>query len=660
MHHLKSTNLSLIVAATAAALLGAYGCGSDDDSGLGSGAGMGGSRAGGGGRAGAGGRAGSAGSMSGTGGNPTSGMAGASGSEATPEGGAAGMMAGAGGAGGDTGLPGSDGPSDSVTNQFVHPVGSVAVGRDVFRFETFGNEGFWTRVLQLPQGMKMAAVTPLQALALGISVDIEKVPAAMATQIAAELKTDLSLAKAPMLNSAATTEALMEANAIIGVSARNVVALNGTLDINMDDVYAGESVGITCAFCHSISDGSVFKPAAGTRGGTIGKRLDGLSNHDLQVGKAIAAGLNSRAYYPTLALDLVANNHMSLSRKGPGVGLIPAKPSEKDVDDYLNDPALYPIGMFDDAPDGNGAPMHITPFFRTDLAAPWGTEGSIHMLQNFGNLVYTALLDPTDLTTDGGKKFLMERGGDAGLEIVTNYEAMLVDDIKVPKGGQNGYPFVGRTTRLTNGTTATATGVAIGLMAGAKVENSPIGMQVDPIKNIAMNGYLNTLKPPRGDKSDPAAIARGRVAFREQCTSCHRDDQSQFVPQNLVPYNASVELFAAAPKRPDLFPGYVGALLADRTAAGLAPVRNAPGTFDDKLVVVDASNQGQPRGSTLPLLMDLSRKPVFLHDDSVASLTALLNPSRGATVPHPFFIANASQRTDVVKYLNSLDDDPLP
>lgn len=41
-------------------------------------------------------------------------------------------------------------------------------------------------------------------------------------------------------------------------------------------------------------------------------------------------------------------------------------------------------------------------------------------------------------------------------------------------------------------------------------------------------------------------------------------------------------------------------------ASGLAPVRSAPETFADKLVVVDASNQGQPRGNALPLLMDLA------------------------------------------------------
>ena len=555
-------------------------------------------------------------------------------------------------------LPGAAGPTDQDANQFAHPAGDKTVGQDVFRFETFGNEGFWTRVLQLPQGMKEAGVTPLQALALGISVDIDKVPAAMIPVIAAELKTDLSSTNAPALNSPATTEALIEANAIIGVSARNIkLPLNGTLDIDAADVYAGESVGITCAFCHSITDGSIYKPAAAARGGTIGKRVDGPTNHDLEVGKALAAGKFSRAFYPTLALELSANMGKSVSRKGPGVGLISAAATETEVDAYLNDSQLYPTGMFDDATDGNGAPMHITPFFRQDLAAPWGSEGSIHVLQNFNNLVFTALFDPTDLTTDGGKKFMMERGGAAGLEIVSNYEVILAA-IGVPKGGQNGYPFVGRTTHMGNGV-AVQTGVSIGLNAGAKIEDSPIGIRVDNTKLTALNGYVNFLKPPRGDKTDAAAIARGRNVFREQCTSCHRDDQSIFVPQNISPYNPSVELYSAAPKRPDLYTGYVSMLVADRSAAGLAPVREAPGTFDDKLIIIEASNQGQPRGSALPLLMDLVRKPVFLHDDSVASLDVLLDPSRPATAPHAFYVTDAAKRADVVKFLKSLDDEPL-
>jgi len=87
----------------------------------------------------------------------------------------------------------------------------------------------------------------------------------------------------------------------------------------------------------------------------------------------------------------------------------------------------------------------------------------------------------------------------------------------------------------------------------------------------------------------------------------------------------------------------------------LNPVLNSPGTFDDKMAVVNASARGEKRGVALPLLLDLARKPVFLHDNSVPSLDNLFDPARGATAPHPVYLANARQRADLVAYLRSLD-----
>ncbi|MBC7793715.1 MAG: hypothetical protein H7Z43_08400, partial [Clostridia bacterium] len=231
-------------------------------------------------------------------------------------------------------LPGISGPADASVNQLVHRVGDAERGQDVFRFETFGNEGFWTQLVQLPQGIAAAGVTPAQALALGLSVDIERVPQNLRATVEAEAATDLSQARAPNLNNPAITAALVEANAIIGFSARNVVALNGSIDISPDDVYAGESVGATCALCHAITDGSVLDLASG---GSIGRRVDGPTNHHLNYGAIVATALNSRALYPTLALRLAANNGMSLSRLGPGQRLVSAEATEIEVDAYLRD-----------------------------------------------------------------------------------------------------------------------------------------------------------------------------------------------------------------------------------------------------------------------------------------------------------------------------------
>jgi hypothetical protein len=58
------------------------------------------------------------------------------------------------------------------------------------------------------------------------------------------------------------------------------------------------------------------------------------------------------------------------------------------------------------------------------------------------------------------------------------------------------------------------------------------------------------------------------------------------------------------------------------------------------MAVVNASLRGLERGIVLPVLLDLDRKPVFLHDDSVPSLDALFDSSRGVDAPHPFYLSD--------------------
>ncbi len=67
------------------------------------------------------------------------------------------------------------------------------------------------------------------------------------------------------------------------------------------------------------------------------------------------------------------------------------------------------------------------------------------------------------------------------------------------------------------------------------------------------------------------------------------------------------------------------------------------------------SLRGEVRGIAMPLLLDLARKPVFLHDDSVPSLDKLFDPSRGATAPHPFYVTDPGARAAVIAFLRSLD-----
>ena len=504
------------------------------------------------------------------------------------------------------GAHGSDGPELPEVDPNEHQTGDKGDGKTVFRMETFGNEGFWTDAARLPAGMLAATFTPIDALKAGYNVNIDAVSDAMKKTIAVELKTDLSPASAPHLNDVATTIALLNANAIIGVVAKDTNA-DGHIDIT-----TGDKMGVSCALCHGITDGSVY---AMPKGGTIGKEVDGPTPHFLNVGATLAIAANTRAFYPIAQLALKANGGKTIGRAPQG---LTEQSTEAEFDAYFTNPDYYPVGMFDDAFDGNGAPMHITPMFRADLAAPWGSEATISKLDNFSNLVYTSLFDLTLLTTPGGRAFLHKLGGAAGDEIADDYVKILVET------RVTGYPYVKAST-----TTPPAT------------EQGPTGIRVDNKKLLALNAYMSSLPAPAGAMVDRSSAGRGRETFRANCTSCHQVDQSKIVGPMIVPMKV-------------IFPGDNPAILAQREPP-LNPVQNTvDNIFDDKMVVVNASLRGLERGIAIPLLLDLARKPVFLHDNSVPDLDTLLNPSRGTTAPHPFYVSSASARADVVAFLKGL------
>jgi len=498
------------------------------------------------------------------------------------------------GGGGDGG---SDGPANQGPALPARVDGDVALGRTVFRFETFNNERFFTDAVRIPAGMIAAGVTPRQLLALGVNIDVDALPAAIRTAIAAQ--------SAAVLDDPAMTLAIINANAAIGLPIKDT---NGDGILNAT---GGDKVGASCALCHTTAnDGAIFSVAGG---GQVGRREDGRAPHTLNFGRLMAVGTNSRALYPILQLALAANAGATIGRAPTG---LTENSSEAEVDAYLLNPQFYPVGMFDDTFDGNGDPMHNMPLFRQDLAGSFGSEGAIARLDNFSNLVYTGLLDPTVLTTAGGRAFLMKLGGAAGIEIADDYVKVLAAT------GVTGYPFV-----------------AAPPSAAAGTEDAPLGVRVDNAKLLAMNAYLVSLPAPPGTGSSD----RGRTLFRTTgCTSCHNVNQGRPVPTFIVPMKT-------------IFPGDNPVQLATRMPP-LNPVLNtANDIFDDKMVIVNASIRGDIRGTALPLLLDLARKPVFLHDNSVPSLDALFNPTRGPNAPHPFYVASSADRAAIVSYLQGLD-----
>jgi hypothetical protein len=171
----------------------------------------------------------------------------------------------------------------------------VNAGKQIFRFDTFGDEDFWSGLLHIDKAIAGAnnggfgpGVSPKTALAVGLKVDSEALP----TEVVAAIK-----AGTIDLDDPATTLALLKLNAVVGVKG------------NFNEKGTLNSIGITCASCHSTVDNS-FAPG-------IGKRLDGWPNRDLNVGAIISLTDNAQPIANMLHVDEPTLRSV-LSAWGPG------------------------------------------------------------------------------------------------------------------------------------------------------------------------------------------------------------------------------------------------------------------------------------------------------------------------------------------------------
>jgi hypothetical protein len=223
-------------------------------------------------------------------------------------------------------------PAEAHPPAALDPIASHAQqmldeGRQTFRYDTFGDQVFWSRALKIHQALK--TVSPRTALAVGLKVDADAVPPAL-------------LASAD-LDDPATTAALLRRNAVVGV--RGFFNADGTL----------RAAGITCALCHSTVDDSV---APG-----IGKRLDGWPNRDLNVGAIVNLAPNLQPVADLLGVDQ-ATVRTVLQSWGPG---------KFDAELFLDGKAFRP--------DGKSAATLIPPAFG--LA---GVDG--HTFTGWGSVTY--------------------------------------------------------------------------------------------------------------------------------------------------------------------------------------------------------------------------------------------------------------------------------
>src|SRR5262244_1684185 len=168
-------------------------------------------------------------------------------------------------------------------------------GRQIFRYDTFGDEAFWGDALHLHQaiaGEKQGGVgpgvSPKTALAVGLKVDLDALPASLVDQLKAGKVN---------LDDPATTLALLKLNSVVGITG------------HFDNQGKLVSMGIQCALCHSTVDDALVPG--------IGHRLDGWGARDLNVGVIISLAPNLQPVADSLGVDLATVKKV-LGSWGPG------------------------------------------------------------------------------------------------------------------------------------------------------------------------------------------------------------------------------------------------------------------------------------------------------------------------------------------------------
>lgn len=183
--------------------------------------------------------------------------------------------------------------NDQMINNYAQQM--LKQGRDIFRYDTFGDEAYWGDTLHLhqaiageKQGGVGSGVSPKTALAVGLKVDLDALPASLVDELKAGKVN---------LDDPATTLALLKLNAVVGVTG------------HFDQQGKLASMGIQCALCHSTVDDALVPG--------IGHRLDGWGARDLNVGAIVSLSPNLQPVADSLGVD-VGTVKKVLASWGPG------------------------------------------------------------------------------------------------------------------------------------------------------------------------------------------------------------------------------------------------------------------------------------------------------------------------------------------------------
>jgi mono/diheme cytochrome c family protein len=187
------------------------------------------------------------------------------------------------------------GPNPFDARIVEHATDLLQRGRQIFRFDTFGDEVFWGDTLKLHEAIEGerfggvgSGLSPAAALSLGLKIDAD----ALSPSVIEALRHGRIDLQDP-----AMTIAAIDAGAVVGLSGKR------------DRSGGLSTVGIQCSLCHSTVD-DIVAPG-------VGRRLDGWPNRDLDVGAIIALAPDLSAVADLLQTDQ-ATVRTVLRSWGPG------------------------------------------------------------------------------------------------------------------------------------------------------------------------------------------------------------------------------------------------------------------------------------------------------------------------------------------------------
>jgi hypothetical protein len=262
----------------------------------------------------------------------------------------------------------------------------MAEGRQTFRHDTFGDQAFWGGQLMLHRTIAGAAnggigpgLTPVQALGLGLKVDVDELHPSLVQRIRHGRVN---------LDDPATTLVLLREDAVVGVKGF------------FNDAGTIESIGITCSLCHATVDNSL---APG-----IGHRLDGWANRDLNVGEIVAFAPNLQPFSDLLGVSQ-AQVRTVLRSWGPG---------KFDAELILDGKAVNPQQISNGVVTGTNVPA------ATLIPPAFGLSGvNLHTWTGWGSVTYwNAFVANLEMHGSG-----------------TFYDPRLNDPVKFPIAAANGF-----------------------------------------------------------------------------------------------------------------------------------------------------------------------------------------------------------------------------